>query len=113
MLAGIGLASGLFAALFGVGGGVVIVPLLMLAARFQSRAAAGTSLAAIGLTAVFGTAAYGLLGRIEWLHAVELGLPGALGTVVGASLQQRVSSRALTLLFAALLVAVGVLLLLR
>ena len=113
VLAGIGIVSGFFAALFGVGGGVIIVPLLILLAGFDGRSATGTSLAAIGLTAAFGAVAYGILGRIEWLHAVQLGLPAALGTVVGASLQQRFSSRALTLSFAGFLVAIAILLLVR
>ena len=91
----------------------MIVPFLILAAGFRPRSAAGTSLAAIGLTAVFGTIAYGVLGRVEWLHAVQLGLPAALGTVLGARLQQEVSSRLLTLLFAGFLVAIAILLLLR
>jgi len=63
VLAGIGLASGLFAALFGVGGGVAVVPLLILLAGYGSRTATGTSLAAIGLTAAFGTLAYGSSAR--------------------------------------------------
>jgi uncharacterized membrane protein YfcA len=113
VLAAIGLLSGFFAALFGVGGGLVIVPLLIIAAGFGSRAATGTSLAAIGLTAAFGTLSYGLLGEVEWLRAVQLGLPAALGTIAGAALQQQISSRALTLMFAGFLVAIAILLLLR
>ena len=113
MLAGIGVVSGFFAALFGVGGGVVIVPLLILGAEFRARLATGTSLAAIGLTAMFGAIAYAIVGRVEWLHAVQLGLPAALGTILGARLQQQVSSRLLTLLFSGFLVAIAILLLLR
>ena len=48
----IGLVAGLFSALFGVGGGIVIVPLLILLAGFESRVATGTSLAGIGITAL-------------------------------------------------------------
>jgi uncharacterized membrane protein YfcA len=113
VLAGIGLVSGFFAALFGVGGGIVIVPLLILSAGFASKPATGTSLAAIGLTALFGSIAYGALGDVEWLHGVQVGLPAALGTLAGASLQQRLSSRTLTLLFSGFLVAVAILLLLK
>jgi uncharacterized protein len=50
-LASIGLVAGFFGALFGVGGGVVIVPLLVLAFAFDQRRAAATSLAAILCTA--------------------------------------------------------------
>ena len=47
----IGLLAGLFSALFGVGGGIVVVPLLILLAHFDERPAMATSLAAIGLIA--------------------------------------------------------------
>ena len=52
----IGVAAGFFSALFGVGGGVIVVPLLVLVARFETRVATGTSLAVIGVTALFGVA---------------------------------------------------------
>ena len=63
----IGLAAGLFSALFGVGGGIVIVPLLglLLASRFDERAATGTSLAAIGVIALAGTIAYAVFGKLD------------------------------------------------
>jgi uncharacterized membrane protein YfcA len=61
----IGLAAGFFSALFGVGGGILIVPLLVLAARFAERTAMATSLAAIGVTALAGTVVYAYFGRVE------------------------------------------------
>ena len=107
-LAGIGLAAGFFSALFGVGGGLVVVPLLILVAGFESRVAVGTSLAVIGFTAAFGAAAFSALDEVDWRDAAVVGLPAMAGTVAGTWLQQRVSSRALVLLFALLLVAVAV-----
>lgn len=104
----IGLAAGFFSALFGVGGGVIVVPLLVLLAGFESRVATGTSLAVIGLTAVFGVAAFGVLGEVEWDDALVVGLPATAGTLAGIWLQQRVSSRMLILLFAVLLLAVAI-----
>jgi uncharacterized protein len=104
----IGLAAGFFSALFGVGGGVIVVPLLVLLARFSGPVATGTSLAAIGLTALFGVTAFGLIGEVEWDDAVVVGLPATAGTLVGTWLHQRVSSRMLALLFAGLLLAVAV-----
>ncbi|MBD0289828.1 MAG: TSUP family transporter [Thermoleophilia bacterium] len=112
-LVGIGLAGGFFSALFGVGGGVVVVPLLVLAARFPAREATGTSLAVIAITAAFGVAAFAALDAVHWADAALVGLPATAGVVAGTSLQQRVSSRALTLLFAAFVVAVAVRLLLE
>ncbi len=108
LLAGVGLSAGLFSALFGVGGGIVIVPLLIVLARFPSRLATGTSLAAIVFTAVFGTIAFGALGEVDWLIAVEVGLPAAAGALAGTALQQRLTSRALVLAFAGFLVAVAI-----
>ena len=106
--AGIGLAGGLFSALFGVGGGGIVVPLLILVAGYDSKPATGTSLAAIGLTAVFGVASFSVLGKVDWGYAAMVGLPAVAGTLFGTWLQQRISSRLLVALFAAFLVIVAV-----
>jgi hypothetical protein len=107
----IGLAAGFFSALFGVGGGIVIVPLLMLLLRYEPRLATGTSLAAIGIIALAGTIAYGVRGEVDLGYAALVGLPAAAGAVVGAALQQRMSQRALAFAFSLLLVGVGIALL--
>lgn len=104
----IGLVAGFFAALFGVGGGILIVPLLILVAAYAERRAMGTSLAAIGITAAAGTIVYALHGYLQPVDAALVGVPAMAGAVVGATLQQRVASRTLSLLFAALLVGIGV-----
>jgi uncharacterized membrane protein YfcA len=106
-LVAIGLVAGLFSALFGVGGGIVVVPLLV-ASGFQPRSAAGTSLAAIGIIALAGAVSYAAHGDLKPGAAAIVGLPAAAGAVAGAALQQRLSIRALSLAFAALLVAVAV-----
>lgn len=108
----IGLVAGFFSALFGVGGGIVVVPLLLLLTRFELRPAAATSLAAIGVTAAAGTITYLFHGELRPLYAVLIGIPAAAGAIGGASLQQRVPTRILSLLFAALLAAIGARLLL-
>jgi hypothetical protein len=108
ILLAIGLAAGFFSALFGVGGGIVVVPLLVLAAAYSERPATGTSLAAIGLIALAGTVSYGLHGEVEVGHAALLGLPAAVGAVAGARLQQRLATRTLTLSFAVFLAVVGI-----
>jgi uncharacterized membrane protein YfcA len=107
-LVAIGLVAGLFSALFGVGGGIVIVPLLILVAGFGSRPATGTSMAAIGITALAGTVLYALEGEVQVAHAALVGLPAAAGAVAGTAFQQRVSGRALTLAFALLIAAIAV-----
>jgi uncharacterized protein len=109
----IGVVAGFFSALFGVGGGIVIVPLLVLAAGFEERPAAATSLAAIGITALAGTLFYAFHGRVEVVDAALVGIPAAVGAVAGTALQQRLPRRAISLLFSALLVAVAVRLLVQ
>ena len=104
----IGLVAGYFSALFGVGGGLVIVPLLLLFARWDERPAMATSLAAIGITALAGTILYALRGKVEPDYAALVGLPAAAGAIAGAALQQRVRNRLLSLLFAVFLVAVAI-----
>jgi uncharacterized membrane protein YfcA len=107
-LAAIGLVAGVFSALFGVGGGIVIVPLLLLATSFRPHEATATSLGAIAITALSGVIAYALRHDIRYGYAVLLGLPAMAGALVGAALQQRLSARSLTLAFAMLLVALGI-----
>jgi uncharacterized membrane protein YfcA len=107
-LPAIGLVAGFFSALFGVGGGIVVVPLLVLLLGYSTRWATGTSLAAIGLTSLFGMAAYGALGEVSWSDAALVGLPAMLGTLLGTWAQQRVPTRTLTLLLSMLLAGVAV-----
>jgi len=87
------------------------VPLLILLAHFEERPAMATSLAAIGLIASVGAVSYGFHGELKFGAAAVVGLPGAVGAIAGASLQQRLANRTLTLAFAALLAAVAVYLL--
>jgi hypothetical protein len=108
----IGLTAGFFSALFGVGGGIVAVPLLVLAAGFAERPATATSLGMIGITALAGTIAYAVLGYVEPGYAALVGLPAAAGATAGTALQQRLTARTLTYAFAGLLVVVGVVLIL-
>jgi uncharacterized membrane protein YfcA len=110
-LAVIGVVAGFFSALLGVGGGLITVPLLLLFAGFGERPAMATSLGAIGITALAGTIRYAFHGDVEWGYAALIGLPAGVGAIAGTALQQRLNTRSLSLAFAALLVAVGVLLL--
>jgi uncharacterized membrane protein YfcA len=104
----IGLVAGLFSSLFGVGGGIVLVPLLMLVAAFGAKEATATSLGAIVITALAGVTLYALRGKVEVSYALLVGIPAVGGAIAGASLQRRLSSTALTLAFAGLLTAVGI-----
>jgi len=103
----IGLAAGFFSALFGVGGGIVIVPLLLLVARWELRSASATSLAAIGITAAAGTITYVVHGDVRPVYAALVGVPAAAGALGGAALQQRLPVHTLSYLFAVLLVGIA------
>jgi uncharacterized membrane protein YfcA len=107
-LASIGLVAGLFSALFGVGGGIVVVPLLIVLASFPPKQATATSLAAIVVTAVAGVVVYALRGEVDVALAALVGLPATIGVLLGTALQQRMSGTAIRLLFAGLLVGVSV-----
>jgi len=100
--------SGFLSALLGVGGGIVIVPLLILWAGLEVRQATSTSLVAIGITAVAGVTTYWALGDVRPGYAALVGLPAAVGAVAGTSLQARLHARVVTYLFAALLAGVAV-----
>ena len=107
-LALVGLVAGFFGALFGVGGGVIMVPLLIAVVGFPERPAMASSLGAIGLIALEGTIFYGAHGQLKPGAAALVGLPGAVGALAGTALQQRLRNRTLSILFAVLLVAVAV-----
>jgi len=104
----IGITAGFFSALFGVGGGIIVVPLLLLSGRWQERPAMATSLAAIGIIAAAGTISYAAHGELKPGAAALIGIPAAFGAVGGTALQQRIGNRTLSLLFALLLAGIGV-----
>ena len=107
-LVAIATAAGAFSGLFGVGGGTVIVPLLIFRLGYGEREATGTSLAAIVVIAAFATAGQGLYGNVDVPKGILVGVPALGGVVAGTALQQRLPERAVALLFAALLVATAV-----
>jgi uncharacterized protein len=103
----IGTAAGAFSGLFGVGGGTVIVPLLILWLGYGERLATGTSLAAIVLIALLAAAGHGLYGNVDPLEALLVAVPAIAGVVAGAGVQQRLPERAISALFALLLLAIA------
>jgi uncharacterized protein len=106
-LAAVGTAAGLFSGLFGVGGGIVIVPLLVLWMGYGEREATGTSLAAIAIVAAAGAALQAAYGNVHLAEGLLVGIPALLGVVGGTMLQQRVPQDRLALIFAALLIVVA------
>jgi uncharacterized membrane protein YfcA len=112
-LAVIGTLAGLFSGLFGVGGGSVIVPLLVLWLGYGEHAATATSLAAIIFIAGFAALTQGLYGNVHVLDALLIGVPAVAGVVIGTWLQQRIPARIVSLLFAGVLVLSAVELIVR
>jgi uncharacterized membrane protein YfcA len=103
---GIGLLAGLLSGLFGVGGGTVIVPLLVLALAFDQRLAAGTSLAAIVPTAAVGVVSYALHDAVAWIPGLLLAAGAVVGAQVGTWLLPRLSITFLRWAFVGFLVLV-------
>ncbi|WHE37646.1 sulfite exporter TauE/SafE family protein [Microbacterium sp. BDGP8] len=108
--AGVGLAAGLLSGLFGVGGGTVIVPLLVLLLGFDQRLAAGTSLAAIVPTASVGVISYALTGSVAWVPAIILAAGAVIGAQIGSWLLAKIPQNALRWGFVGFLVVVIVML---
>jgi uncharacterized membrane protein YfcA len=100
----VGIVAGFLAGLFGVGGGILIVPGLV-ALGMRQRLAHGTSLAAIVPIAAAGIAGFWLEGAVDWSAAGLLSVGAMAGAVAGTQLLQRLEGRALRLGFAALLLA--------
>jgi uncharacterized protein len=108
-LAAIGTLAGVFSGLFGVGGGTIIVPLLIFWFGYGERLATGTSLAAIILIGLLGAIAQGgIYGNVHVGTGLLLAIPAIIGVVLGTAIQQRISQRTVSYLFAALLVAMAV-----
>lgn len=105
---GAGMVAGLTGGLFGVGGGLALVPLLTAFFGFSQHAAHGTSLAVIGATALVAVAVYAGHGAVAWLTAVPVAL-GSLATArLGAYLTTRVSPGGLRRAFAVFMALIAI-----
>ena len=103
-LAAIATAAGAFSGLFGVGGGTIIVPLLVLWMGYAHREATGTSLAAIAIIGALAAAAHGLYGNVDLGKGLLVAAPAVAGVLAGTALQQRLSERTVAGAFVVLLV---------
>lgn len=107
VLALIGVAGGLLSGMFGVGGGIILVPLLMAFAGLDQRRAAATSLLAILPTAISGSVTYALHGEIDYIAAGIVAVGAIGGAFIGTALLRRIPIVWLRWLFIALLVVVA------
>jgi uncharacterized protein len=109
-LLAIGLGGGLLSGLLGVGGGIVMVPLLVLWAAYSQRDAHAISLGAIIPISIAGIATYGVAGEVRYWQAVGLAAGSIVGARIGAGLLARIDERLLKFVFGTFLVGVAVLL---
>ncbi len=108
LLIAVGLISGLTSGLFGIGGGTVTVPLLLLWLHYGEREATGTSLAAMIVTAALGSALHHAYGNIDVAKAALVGIPAIGGVMIGTWIQQRIQTRTIALLFSIMMVIVAI-----
>lgn len=109
-LLGIGFGGGVLSGLLGVGGGVIMVPLLVLWAGYRQREAHAMSLGAIIPISVAGIATYGVAGQVRYWPALGLAAGSIVGARIGAGFLARIDERLLKVVFGLFLVGVAVLL---
>jgi uncharacterized protein len=112
ILIGIGLASGFFAGLFGIGGGVMVVPALVVLLGFDHRQAVATSLLAILPAVATSTVSYALAGSVDWTVGAIVAVGAVIGAQVGAWVLQRISRRSAQWIFVVFLISMIIQLLL-
>jgi uncharacterized protein len=101
----VGLVAGLLSGSFGVGGGVLMVPAMVLWLGLDQRRASGTSLAAIAPIAALGVVGFAVQGRIDYPAAVLLGVGAIVGAPIGARLIHSIPVARLRAGFAVILLA--------
>ncbi|KAM9864043.1 sulfite exporter TauE/SafE family protein [Leucobacter sp. BZR 635] len=108
VLALLGALTGMLSGLFGIGGGVVLVPLLTIFLGYQQRLAAGTSVAAILPAAIVGGIGYAVQGNVDWIAALLLAVGIVVGAQLGSYLLSKVPTVALRWIFMVFLFGVVV-----
>lgn len=104
----VGFLAGLSGGLFGVGGGIIMVPMLTAFYGLTQHQAHGTSLAAIGATAVAGLAVYAWHGQVWWSAAAVMAVTSMLTARLGARLATRTNKHRLAKIFAVFLLLVAI-----
>lgn len=112
-LVAIGIVGGLLSGLLGVGGGIVMVPLLVFWAGYAQRQAHALSLGAIIPISIAGIATYGIAGEVRYGPALALAAGSIAGAQLGAGMLARIDERLLKVIFGLFLLGVGVLMVVR
>lgn len=109
ILLGIGLAAGIGSGLFGIGGGVIIVPALVFLLAYSQHKATGTSLVIllppVGLCAVL---EYSRTGNVNWKAAVFVAIGMLVGAGLGAVIANKLSGPVLRLMFGIFVLGLGI-----
>jgi uncharacterized protein len=106
--AGAGAGSGVVSGLFGVGGGIVLVPYLSLVRGWDQKHAQATSLVSVAMAATAALTAYAFSGSVAWLAALPILAGGLIGAVIGSAIVHRLESAVLRIAFALLLVVIAI-----
>lgn len=102
-----GVLTGLFSAIFGVGGGLVVVPYMVIALGASQHLAEGTSLVVIIPTALAGAWTYTKRGLVDWKAAMYLAMGGAASAIIGASVAHLVTASTLQRVYASFLLLIS------
>ena len=104
----LGAVAGMIAGLFGVGGGVIVVPGLVLWLALAQREASGTSTATIVASSAAAMATFGVSGSVDWRAAGLILVGSVVGAWIGAWIAERVNERVLAVTFALVLAIAGI-----
>lgn len=104
----VGLGAGLLSGMFGVGGGILVVPGLVMLAKMDQRFAHGTSLAAVLPISVSSLVTYWAHDHVDWPVAFWLAVGAVAGAVIGTKLLHSLPHRTLAIAFASLLVVTAI-----
>lgn len=104
----IGFGAGVFSGLFGVGGGIVLVPLLVLLLHFEQKRAQATSLVMVSMAALAGFITYAINGQVAWIPAAFILAGGIVGSLWGSRIVRSVANHWLQVGFGLVLLAVAV-----
>ena len=108
-----GAVAGLTAGFLGVGGGIILVPMMVGLLGLTQHKAHGTSLAVIIPIAIVGMLVYALRGHVDWVLVATIGSGSIIGVIVGAKLMMKVPAHRLRQLFGVYAIAIAVPLLVR
>ena len=105
---GLGFGAGAFSGVFGVGGGILLVPIQVLALHIDQKRAQATSLVMVAMGAFAAGITYALGGQVAWIPAIAILLGGISGSLLGSAVVKRSPSRVLQGAFGVLIVAAAV-----